>query len=111
MILKQYIGPFAKGETIATIGDESLKNVTFLQLGVECPHSIPLSEMDLENDTSWPIRITINAEDSQYENTRDYLITDKDILELKIQAPKLTLKILKETSPYFIINAAYETAS
>lgn len=111
MILKQYVGPFAKGDIIATIKDDSLKNVTFLQLGVECPHSIPLSEIDLENDAGWPIRITINEEDTQYKNTRDYLITDKDILELKIQAPKLTLEILKETSPYFIINAAYEIAS
>ena len=50
MILKQYVGPFAKGDIIATIKDDSLKNVTFLQLGVECPHSIPLSKMSSENN-------------------------------------------------------------
>jgi hypothetical protein len=46
MILQQKIGPFTNNEVIF-----DLENVTYLQLGVERPHSVPLSEIELdEND-------------------------------------------------------------
>ena len=47
MRLQQKIGPFTNNEVLFNI-----KNVRYLQLGIEHPHSIPLSELeDLNSDS------------------------------------------------------------
>lgn len=115
MILEQWVGPFAKDPEKVTFTKE---NVTYLQLGVEYPHSIPLSEIELKDsdegtdNTSWPIKISINKGEGQY--WRDFVITDKDILELKLKESKIEVIVHGNDDPrnkYLIINAAYETAS
>ena len=99
MKLEQYIGPFTANQVIF-----NKSNVKYLQLGIEHPHSIPLSEF--END-DWPIIFSI-------DNYTDFVLTTKDILEFKPMGSQQALIItIKEgqDNPYLIINAAYEDAT
>lgn len=105
MKLEQYIGPFTTNQVIF-----NKSNVSYLQLGIEHPHSIPLSELE---DNYWPIAISINSESTGENNNQDFVITTKDILELKpsgISTITITIKD-KINNPYLIINAAYEDAT
>lgn len=109
MRLEQYIGPFTTNQVIF-----NKSNVSYLQLGIEHPHSIPLSELEnIENENSWPIVVAINSSTSNTITQRDFVITTKDILELKpsgLATITITIKD-KINNPYLIINAAYEDAT
>lgn len=100
MILKQEIGPFKSNEMLF-----NLEKVTYLQLGIERPHSIPLSEIDLSNN-EWPIKIIINNDDN-----KNFILSEKDVLELHFNAQNIKIYTNEINNPYFIINAAYEIAS
>lgn len=91
MKAKQFIGPFSVGQSI----DLGLSGVTYVQIGIEYPYSIPISE-------SVPtIILSIN-------NT-NYCITEKDILEFEqLDLDQLSITVQEANNPYFIIDIAYE---
>lgn len=112
MRLEQYIGPFTSNQVIF-----NKDNVDYLQLGIEHPHSIPISELDDFTENEWPIIISINSLDSNRITSKDFIITEKDILELKIHneiEENFNIKIIikdKIDNPYLIFNTAYEDAT
>ena len=78
-----------------------LDNVTYVQIGVERPHSNPLSEM-----IDFAAIISING--------KRYSVTDRDILEfgqIDMSKFQLDLKILDVNNPYLIVDLAYEVAN
>ena len=108
MRLEQYIGPFTSNQIIF-----NKKNVHYLQLGIEHPHSIPISELDNFTENSWPIILAIDSENPNIITHKDYMLTIKDILELRFNQAKNISIIIKDKidNPYLIINAAYEDAT
>lgn len=114
MILQQKIGPFTSNQVIF-----NLENVTYLQLGVERPHSVPLSEIELnENDdgaynsSSWPIKIKIKKSDKEtITYSKFFIFSEKDIFEVRMDGAYVEIITEEINNPYFIINAAYEIAS
>ena len=91
MKAKQFIGPFSTGQSI----DLGLSGVTYVQIGIEHPHSIPISE------SAPTVILSIN-------NT-DYCITEKDILEFEqLDLDQLSIIVQEANNPYFIIDIAYE---
>lgn len=95
MKMQQFVGPFQESTKVL-----NAENVTYLQIGVEHPYSIPILELD---DNNWPIIVSINSQ--------DFVITDKDILELKLDHESITITIYENLNPYVIINIAYENAN
>ena len=88
---KQFIGPFSSGESL----DLGLSSVKYIQIGIESPHSIPISE------TSPVIVLSIN--------NVDYEIGEKDILEFEnLNLSQLSIIAKKINNPYVIIDIAYE---
>lgn len=88
---KQFTGPFSIGQSI----DLGLSGVRYVQIGIEHPHSIPISEIT-------PITILSI-------NNVDYCITEKDILEFEqLNLDELSIVIQEANNPYFIIDIAYE---
>ena len=82
------------------ISNVILDNVLYVQIGIERPHSIPLSEL-----IDFAAIVMING--------KRYSITDRDILEFgnfELTKSKLDLRILDINNPYLIIDLAYETA-
>lgn len=108
MKLQQFIGPFTENSVLF-----NKKNVNYLQLGIENPHSIPISELDDFSENNWPIIVSINSQSPNTITDKDFIITTKDILELKPNGlQSITVKIKKgQNNPYLIINAAYEDAT
>lgn len=102
MKLDQFIGPF----TSNLIFNRS--NVTYLQIGVEHPHSTPISEIkeDDYGNIEWPIIVSINKGNQQSE--RDFIITERDLLELELNHESVNVIIHENFNPYIIINIAYE---
>lgn len=91
MRAKQFIGPFSAGQSI----DLGLSGVTYVQIGIEHPHSIPISE------SAPTVILSIN-------NT-NYCITEKDILEFEqLDLDQLSITVQEANNPYFIIDIAYE---
>ena len=91
MRAKQFIGPFSAGQSI----DLGLSGVTYVQIGIEHPHSIPISE-------SAPTAILSI-------NNTNYCITEKDILEFEqLDLDQLSITVQEANNPYFIIDIAYE---
>lgn len=91
MKTKQFIGPFSVGQLI----DLGLSNVTYIQIGIEHPHSVPISEQE-----STVILLINNV---------TYAITEKDILEFEnLNLSNLSIVIEEANNPYFIIDIAYE---
>ena len=106
MKLDQFIGPFKSNNTIIF----SRPNVTYLQIGIEHPHSVPISEIEENNNNiQWPLIVGINKGTSQSEH--DYIITDKNILELELNHETVSVIVYKNLDPYLIINVAYEDAN
>lgn len=95
MKLEQYIGPFSKSNQI--IFNKS--NVKYLQLGIEYPYSIPLSETDFDQPSAL-IRI----------NSKEFILTLHDILEFKnLNLTNVIIEVEnKINDSYLIINIAYE---
>lgn len=109
MKLEQYIGPFKSGQVTF-----NKSNISYLQLGIEHPHSIPISELEtLETDNDWPIVVTINSATPELITQHDFVISTKDILEFKPNGLSTITVLIKEKTdnPYLIINAAYEDAT
>lgn len=107
MYLDQRIGPFTSGEAIF---DED--NVTYLQIGIERPHSIPISEIELSEDdpdNSWPVIIGINRDENNSKLTqKDFVVSEKDILEFRLNHERVKVFVWETVDPYIIINIAYE---
>lgn len=105
MKIEQHIGPFTSNNLIF-----NKPNVTYLQIGIEHPHSIPLFEIPEDNgDIQWPIIVTINKNLNNVGATqRDYVITENDILEFELNNDKVEVIIHENKNPYLIINIAYE---
>ena len=93
MKTKQFVGPFNN-----TVLDLNLSSAEIIQIGIECPRGLPWAF-----DDSIPLpsaAIAVNGE--------DYIITEAQILEwenLTLENPTI---IVKNTSPYVIIDIAYE---
>lgn len=78
-----------------------LNNVAYLQIGIERPHSIPISEFPSYTDFNVILRI----------QGKEYIVTDRDVLEFgDIYFPTLNIEIVDANNPYLIIDLAYETA-
>ena len=91
MRAKQFIGPFSARQSI----DLGLSGVTYVQIGIEHPHSIPISE------SAPTVILSIN-------NT-NYCITEKDILEFEqLDLDQLSITVQEANNTYFIIDIAYE---
>ena len=83
----------------------SLRNVIYCQIGIEHPHSIPISEIFNDNFQAI-LRIGESA-----NNSKIYTITDKEILEFgNIYFNSLYINILDISNPYLIIDIAYKEA-
>ena len=105
MKLDQFIGPFTSNLVL------NRSDVTYLQIGVEHPHSTPISEIneDEYGNIEWPIIVSINKGNQQTE--RDFIITEKDLLEFELNHEPVNIIIHKNLDPYIIINVAYEDAN
>lgn len=92
----QFIGPFTGDgwRVLAT----SLTDVTYLQIGVEIPHSTPI-----QVDADFHIYIRINS--------TEYVINSNDILEFaELNMDSIRIEVKNNSNPYVIIDVAYETA-
>ena len=104
MKIDQFIGPFTSNLVF------NRRNVTYLQIGIEHPHSIPLTEIEEDNgNIQWPIIVGINK--GQNQSQHDFVITEKDILELELKHELVTVTIYENDNPYLIVNVAYEDAN
>lgn len=123
MWFTQRVGPFKSGQVIF-----NKKNVNYLQIGIEHPHSIPISRYEnlvsddeviieypgsivvtTENDTKFPIIFSLNKGTNQ--NQRDFVVTEKDIFETRFNAESVIITTSDIKDPYLIINIAYEDAN
>lgn len=106
MKFDQFIGPFTSNVTF------NKNNVTYLQIGVERPHSAPISELLEENNkVQWPIVIGINRNSKEHDFTeKDYVIFNNDILEFELNHETVDVTIYENNNPYLIINVAYQDA-
>lgn len=98
MKLQQFIGPFTENINF------NLSNVTYLKIGVEYPDSTPIIYLNDLIDNG--LTIGINKESNQSHH--DYIITTKDILELKMKKQNINVIFYKKNNPYVIVNALYE---
>lgn len=122
MIFKQFRGPFTKDDnnqytiTLPSQSDQGIK-LSYLQIGIEHPHSIPISEFEeeekklpdgsIQKRISYPCIISIN-DLQQQSPIQQYLLTERDVLEFtNLSLGSFTIKIL-QNNPYLIINIAYE---
>lgn len=104
MKIDQYIGPFTSNLVF------NRRNVTYLQIGIEHPHSIPLTEIEeINNVIQWPLIVGINR--SQEQTQHDFIITEEDSLELELKHEVVTVTIYENNNPYLIVNVAYEDAN
>lgn len=121
MKLKQLIGPFSQNAKQYIDEDNggiilNLTNIVYLQIGVEHPHSAPISEIDWDNENNF-ITLAINELESNFNNTiledtnqRRFILSDKDILEFYYNRSRIHLHIWDNNNPYLIVNIAYKTA-
>lgn len=100
MKIKQFRGPFLDNKiNLSSLGS----NVKIIQLGVECPQCIPLSERI--NNQQLIDKIVYTTDD------KTYTIGDKDILEfenLYIDAANIFINSEFNNNPYLIVDIAYE---
>lgn len=93
MKTKQFVGPFNN-----TPINLNLSGSNIVQIGIECPRGLPWAF-----DESIPMptaKVVING--------KEYIITEKEILEwenLSLNNPTI---IIRETSPYVIVDISYE---
>lgn len=109
MIFLQKYGPFTNPLIFAPTSEIKLK---FLQIGIEHPESIPISEFE---DNNYPIIFTIKSVDRSDVNGQEveesYLITERDILEFSnLNLDHFSLSFTDPTNKYLIVNVAYEEA-
>lgn len=86
-----------------------LNDVAYLQIGVERPYSIPISETIIKQNGQWSEIYEFNLVLSI--NGKDYSVSDRDILEFgDVYFNPLRISIKETNDPYLIIDLAYETA-
>ena len=119
MKLYQLKGPFSQTAKQYIDTDNggiilNFTNITYMQIGIECPHSIPVSEVDFDNEEQF-ITLAINEFESNFDNTitadttqRRFILSDKDILEFRYNKARVHLHIWDNDNPYMIINIAYQ---
>ena len=91
MRTKQFVGPFSSGPLNLNIGNRKI-----VQIGIERPHSIPMSEEGTQK-----IILMINDQ--------SFSIGETDILEFEnLYANNTTIIVQELTNPYLIIDIAYE---
>ena len=96
MKIKQFIGPFNSGPL--NLGLNSSNKI--VQIGVERPHSIPISEEGTQS-----IIFSINNGGEQISCS----IGERDILEFEnLYADNFSITVEELTNPYLIIDIAYE---
>jgi len=99
MVFIQRRGPFNGSLTFAP---ETPIALNYLQIGIEHPQTIPISEFE---EDSYPFIFSIN-------NGERYLITERDVLEFSdLSLSTFTIVFLKPENPYLIVNVAYEEAN
>lgn len=104
MWIEQYKYPFTNFVNHKII--LSYENIKFIQIGIECPHSIPIFLYDSLLD----IRVKI-SDNSNHNITSEhsYKINSPDVLEFNNLSKKdLTIEISYPEDPYTIITIAYE---
>ena len=82
--------------------DTLLKNVTYLQIGVQSPYNIPITELEQDDPFQLPVII----------NDKHFTITDRDILEFSdfhFQGDSIKIAFGK-TNKFVIVDLIYETA-
>lgn len=113
MWIKQYKYPFTnimEDNKIVL----SFENVKFVQIGMECPHSIPIFLYDNEltniNNKTLNTQIEISETlNGTIISNYSYKINSSDILEFNnLNKKNLTIKIENPEDPYTIITIAYE---
>lgn len=106
MIFIQRKGPFNEALNFAPTTPVKLR---YLQIGIEHPHSIPLSE--IEDDSSFPF---FSGETRSYPfvcriNGDSYLITERDVLEFSnLTLASFSITFVDPSDPYLIVNVSYE---
>jgi len=100
----QKVGPFTSNEIIF-----NEEGVTYLQIGIEYPQSIPISEYALDEEFNDQTKIKIQYTVGQF--WREFLITEKDMFEVSLVASKVNVVVLQNKNPYIIINVAYDIES
>jgi hypothetical protein len=80
----------------------NLAGAKYMQIGIECPHSIPLSEIPINgSNVGYSLSVNING--------KDYNVTDKDILEFSdLDRSEVRVLINEPDNPYIIVDIAYE---
>lgn len=82
-----------------------LENVSFLQIGIECPHIFPLEHL-VEHNKNFEAIVYIKEGGSNYKS---YTISDREILEFsEMYFSSLNISVEKVSNPYIIIDIAYE---
>jgi len=88
-----------------------LKNkVSFLQIGVECPHIFPLEHL-IEHNKNWSSEVVVNITTNNSNNSTSnaYTISDKESLEFSdLYVTSLGVSVVKVSNPYIIIDISYE---
>jgi hypothetical protein len=98
MTFIQRRGPF---DGVLVFKPEGPIKLTYLQIGIESPHSIPISEFE-DNDFSFTCSI----------NGKNYLVTERDVLEFSnLSLETISVTFVKPNNPYLIVNVAYEEAN
>lgn len=119
MWIKQYRYPFTDNFISNNKIILSFPNVKFVQIGIECPHSIPIfsyGEFKKDNDS---FRIDDEASDIKVKISDNinhnvtsehiYKINSLDLLEFNnLNKKDLTIEIPYPEDPYTIITIAYE---
>ena len=121
MIFKQFRGPFTKDNnnrytiTLPSQSEQGIK-LSYLQIGIEHPHSIPISEFEKEAELSdgsiqkkitYPCIISIN-DLQQQSSIQQFLLTERDVLEFTdLSIGSFEIEFL-QNNPYLIVNVAYE---
>lgn len=89
----------------------NLTNVSCLQIGVECPHVFPLEHLtEHKKSFSSEIVVDINegSSNSGNNNSKTYVLTDREHLEFSELYAPVTVSIKKWRDPYVIVDIAYE---
>lgn len=99
MKTKQFIGPFSYNQIL---NFDDLGNVKIVQIGIERPHSIPISEEGTQK-----IIIQITGAGRNYDG--EYCLGETDLLEFEnLYTTNLRILVKDANNPYLIITAAYE---
>lgn len=93
MKTKQFVGPFDNSAI-----DLDLSGAAIIQMGIECPRGLPWA---FDNSIPMPTAtITIDG--------KEFILTEKEILEWENLSLNSSVIIIKNASPYVIVDISYE---